>query len=53
VLALEVEACFEIPAGDAALSPELCVWLLHFVRKPDTAYMQCPPEDERCDAGNM
>jgi hypothetical protein len=23
------------------------------VRKPDTAYIQCPPEDERCDARNM
>jgi hypothetical protein len=20
---------------------------------PDTAYIQCPPEDERCDARNM
>jgi hypothetical protein len=23
------------------------------VRKPDTAYIQCPPENERCDARNM
>jgi hypothetical protein len=23
------------------------------VRKPDTAYIRCPPEDERCDARNM
>jgi hypothetical protein len=23
------------------------------VRKPDTAYIQCPPEDELCDARNM
>jgi hypothetical protein len=23
------------------------------VRKPDTAYIQCPPEDERSDARNM
>jgi hypothetical protein len=23
------------------------------VRKADTAYIQCPPEDERCDARNM
>jgi hypothetical protein len=23
------------------------------VRIPDTAYIQCPPEDERCDARNM
>jgi hypothetical protein len=23
------------------------------VRKPDTAYIKCPPEDERCDVRNM
>jgi hypothetical protein len=30
------------------------VWFSHvLVRKPDTVYIQCPPENERCDSRNM
>jgi hypothetical protein len=46
----------QIESGQIKTSPLLiCATYgsIQSVRKPDTAYVQCPPGDERCDARNM
>jgi hypothetical protein len=55
VLSIEIAYVAQTKSGLQSSALLVCATYgsIQSVRKPDTAYIQCPPEDERCDARNM